>query len=82
MVSSRIQPMNRQVVAKGKYVLYILRSMRSKDSPALSFASQQANDSKVPVLAVYFYIPGTGGTEGKLETTQDKIDVFQDCETF
>lgn len=58
MVSARIQPLNVQHVFKGSYVLYILRCLRTKYSAAFSFASERANKSQVPLIALHLYVPG------------------------
>ncbi|KAM3719520.1 Deoxyribodipyrimidine photo-lyase [Dirofilaria immitis] len=55
MKSARIQPLNRQNIFAGKYVLLLARSIRSQHSPSFSFASQKANKYKVPLLVVYIY---------------------------
>uniref|UniRef100_F1KXR8 Deoxyribodipyrimidine photo-lyase n=1 Tax=Ascaris suum TaxID=6253 RepID=F1KXR8_ASCSU len=57
MVSARIQPLNVQHVFKGSYVLYILRCLRTKYSAAFSFASERANKSQVPLIALHLYVP-------------------------
>ncbi|VDK69347.1 unnamed protein product [Litomosoides sigmodontis] len=57
MESSRIEPLNRQNVAAGEYVLLLIRCVRSRQSPSFSFASQKANERGVPVLVIYIYQP-------------------------
>uniref|UniRef100_A0A1I8EQD0 Deoxyribodipyrimidine photo-lyase n=1 Tax=Wuchereria bancrofti TaxID=6293 RepID=A0A1I8EQD0_WUCBA len=50
MESSRIQPLNKQNIVAGKYVLLLIRCIRSQQSPSFSFASQKANEYGVPIL--------------------------------
>nr|CDP90828.1 Bm3175, isoform a [Brugia malayi] len=51
MQSPRIQPLNKQNIVAGKYVLLLVRCIRSQQSPSFSFASQKANEHGVPILA-------------------------------
>ncbi|CAG9536228.1 unnamed protein product [Cercopithifilaria johnstoni] len=55
MQSSRIQPLNKQNIVAGKYVLLLIRCVRSQQLPSFSFASQKANEHGVPILATYIY---------------------------
>ncbi|VDN01580.1 unnamed protein product [Thelazia callipaeda] len=55
MVSSRIQPLNKQNIAVGKYVLLLARCIRSEQSPSFSYASQKGNEHGVPVIVTYIY---------------------------
>uniref|UniRef100_A0A0R3S0H0 Deoxyribodipyrimidine photo-lyase n=1 Tax=Elaeophora elaphi TaxID=1147741 RepID=A0A0R3S0H0_9BILA len=55
MQSPRIQPLNKQNAVAGKYVLLLMRCVRSRQSPSFSFASHKANEHGVPVLATYLY---------------------------
>jgi deoxyribodipyrimidine photo-lyase len=51
---SRIQPLNRNSLTKGEYVLYWMQaSQRAEYNHALEFAIEQANARKLPVI-VYF----------------------------
>uniref|UniRef100_A0A1I7VQ17 Deoxyribodipyrimidine photo-lyase n=1 Tax=Loa loa TaxID=7209 RepID=A0A1I7VQ17_LOALO len=58
MESPRIQPLNKQNIVVGKYVLLLIRCIRSQQSPSFSFASGKANEHGVPVLVTYIYQPG------------------------
>lgn len=57
MASARVEKLNSQGIFKGSYVLYILRCIRASSSPAFAYAARNANIAKVPVLAVYYYVP-------------------------
>ncbi|VDN35605.1 unnamed protein product, partial [Gongylonema pulchrum] len=57
VTSMRIQPLNKQEIAAGKYVLYLMRSVRVRSSPSFSFASRRANESGVPLLPAFIYQP-------------------------
>ncbi|VDO38057.1 unnamed protein product [Brugia timori] len=57
MQSPRIQPLNKQNIVAGKYVLLLVRCIRSQQSPSFSFASQKANEHGVPILVTFIYQP-------------------------
>ena len=51
---SRIQPLNKNNLVKGQYVLYWMQaSQRAEYNHALAFAINQANERKQPII-VYF----------------------------
>ena len=56
---SRIQPLNKNHIAKGDFILYWMQaSQRIEYNHALEFAIEQAKDLKLPVI-VYFGLTAT-----------------------
>lgn len=54
--SKRIHQLNKQMIFNGgKYILYIMRCIRQKSSPALTFSCKRANLLNVPVISAFFY---------------------------
>lgn len=57
--SCRIHQLNKQCVFNnGKYILYIMRCIRTNDSPSLQFSIEEANLLKIPLICAFFYCPG------------------------